>query len=649
MTNHQIFKKIDASISKNKIKWEKEDHGFYLRLISNAEILYNLFYEIYSNHDHADILFEKLIETIIINYKNRNKKLLKRDLQKLDLGHWFLSNELAGMSLYVDRFCNSLANMPDKLDYLQDLGINLIHLMPLFESPENESDGGYAVSDFRKVDKRFGTLCDLENLQEILLQRDMYLMLDIVLNHTSNQHEWAKRAMNGEKEFQDYYYMYDTREIPDRFESTMPEIFPDNAPGNFTYLESCNKWVMSVFHNYQWDLNYSNPNVFISMMDNIFFYANLGVDILRIDAPAFIWKKIGTSSQNLTEAHTLLRLIKCCVNIATPGMALLGEAIVAPREIIKYFGTHYFRAKECDFAYNATQMALQWDTLATSDTRIMLSAQSIISEKPLGTSWINYIRCHDDIGLGYTDEMITSAGFEPFQHRQFIKNYYSGNFAASFATGALFSFNPKTGDARISGTLASLCGLEKAINKSDKLQIELSIQKILMMQAVSIFIGGLPMIFYGDEVGYTNDYNYQKDGAKSFDNRWMHRPLIYWDKNNKAKDFGTIENKIYYGLKKLLAIRKELGVVSDYNNIQWLTTNNINVAGFARTSTNKNLYCLFNFRNTPSFLTWFALKEQGSFKDHLFDLWSGKNISIGPDNEYMILEPFGIYILEEKH
>ena len=649
MTNHQIFKKIDASISKNKIKWEKEDHGFYLRLISNAEILYNLFYEIYSNHDHADILFEKLIETIIINYKNRNKKLLKRDLQKLDLGHWFLSNELAGMSLYVDRFCNSLANMPDKLDYLQDLGINLIHLMPLFESPENESDGGYAVSDFRKVDKRFGTLCDLENLQEILLQRDMYLMLDIVLNHTSNQHEWAKRAMNGEKEFQDYYYMYDTREIPDRFESTMPEIFPDNAPGNFTYLESCNKWVMSVFHNYQWDLNYSNPNVFISMMDNIFFYANLGVDILRIDAPAFIWKKIGTSSQNLTEAHTLLRLIKCCVNIATPGMALLGEAIVAPREIIKYFGTHYFRAKECDFAYNATQMALQWDTLATSDTRIMLSAQSIISEKPLGTSWINYIRCHDDIGLGYTDEMITSAGFEPFQHRQFIKNYYSGNFAASFATGALFSFNPKTGDARISGTLASLCGLEKAINKSDKLQIELSIQKILMMQAVSIFIGGLPMIFYGDEVGYTNDYNYQKDGAKSFDNRWMHRPIIDWDKNNKAKDIGTIENKIFYGLKKLLAIRKELGVVSDYNNIQWLTTNNINVAGFARTSTNKNLYCLFNFRNTPSFLTWFALKEQGSFKDHLFDLWSGKNISIGPDNEYMILEPFGIYILEEKH
>lgn len=647
MKDQNLVEHIEVILSRHSIKKKTTDQDFYLRLKENILVIKKHYDHIYNQHQYEP-LFEKLIETVVKAYTDRSFLFKRKDIKKQKEGAWFLSNKLSGMSLYVDRFCGNIEKLTDKIDYLKELGINVLHLMPLFESPGEESDGGYAVSNFRKVNEKFGDIKSLIKLRSKMHEENMYLMLDIVLNHTSNQHEWAIKASAGEKEYQDYYYMYDNRNLPDQFDASMPEIFPETAPGNFTFINACGKWVMSVFHNYQWDLNYSNPNVLISMLDNIFFYANLGVDILRIDAPAFIWKQIGTNSQNLPQAHILLQLIKLCVNTATPGMALLGEAIVAPDEIIKYFGTGSFVAKECDFAYNATQMALQWDSLATTDTRIMLSGQQIISQKPFGTSWITYTRCHDDIGLGYTDEMIRSAGFTPYHHREFIKNYYSGNFHSSSSTGALFSYNPKTADARISGTLASLCGLEKALLHKDILTISLSTRKILMMQAMSIFIGGLPMLFYGDEVGYTNDYSYLVDKGKSYDNRWMHRPLIDWDKNNKKEMDGTVENIIFNGTKKLLSIRKEQVVVSDLNNIHWMKPYNIHVAGFIRSSQKKNLFCLFNFDGAESYLSWQAIRELGCTTNKLLDLWSGSTIHIGPDNEFLKLQTYGFYLLSDK-
>ena len=530
MYDYKIHQQVNAILDKHTIDINKE-HLFYARLLANLPAINLLYKEVYGNHLKSAEHFEEIISTIVSAYINRSDNLRQKDVIKLKEDGWFLSNQLVGMSLYVDRFCGDLKTLNTKLDYFKKLGVNVLHLMPLFESPEGESDGGYAVSDFRKIDKRFGTLAQLEQVQKNMHKEDMYLLIDIVLNHTSHQHEWAQKAKAGDSHYQDFYYMYNDRQVPDEFDKSMPEVFPETFPGNFTYVPECNKWVMTVFHNYQWDLNYTNTAVFVSMLDTIFFYANLGVDILRIDAPAFIWKELGTTCQNLPKAHTLLRLIKQCVQVATPGMALLGEAIVAPASIMNYFGTGMFTAKECDFAYNATQMALQWDALATGNIKTMMNAQSILLQKPVGTSWITYTRCHDDIGLGYEDYMIEQAGFNAYEHRQFLKNYYSGNYKGSDASGALFSFNPRTGDARISGTLASLCGLEKAIASKDEKAINTSVNKILLMQAMSFFIGGIPMLFYGDEVGYTNDYSYLDDSAKSYDNRWMHRPLIDWTKN----------------------------------------------------------------------------------------------------------------------
>ncbi|MEI8073329.1 MAG: alpha-amylase family glycosyl hydrolase [Bacteroidota bacterium] len=646
MYQYQLHQQISLLILEHKIDVAGKDNLFYSRFLANSSEIAELYFSLYGRHPKATEAFTALLQTITKAYAERCESLKLKDEEKEELGNWFLTNQLAGMSLYVDRFCGDLNTLSSKLDYFKKLGVNFLHLMPLFESPTGESDGGYAVSNFRKVDSRFGNLEDLQAVQQNMSNEGMYLMIDIVLNHTSFRHEWAEKAKQGDKKYQDYFYMFDDRGLPNWYEETMPEIFPEVAPGSFSYVPECNKWVMSVFHNYQWDLNYSNPDVFVMMLDTIFFYANLGVDVLRIDAPAFIWKKLGTSCQNLPEAHTLLRLIKQCVQVAAPGMALLGEAIVAPKEIMKYFGTDRFFAKECDFAYNATQMALQWDALATGDTRVMLAAQNEILQKPYGCSWITYTRCHDDIGLGYDDSMIAAAGFNAYEHRRFLKEYYSGALPNSPASGALFSVNPKTQDARISGSLASLCGLEKALRKNDLEAIETSIQKISMMQAQSFFIGGLPIIFYGDEMGYTNDYSYLKDPGKSYDNRWMHRPIIDWNREENIDHQETVESKVFHATKRMIEIRKSMMVFGDYKNLTWLTPYNIHVAGFIRSYDDQKVYCLFNYNNAASYITWYAFKNNGNKSNKLYDHWSGREYTIGSDHEYLILPPYSFCILE---
>lgn len=647
MYDYALHQKINNLLKANKITFvTKADIAFYSRLIANAATIKTLFSELYKQHHKAEILLDELFNTLAVAYKKRSIYLQNKDDVKLKEGYWFLSNQLCGMSLYVDNFCGNLLNLTDKLPYFKKLGVNFLHLMPLFESPAGASDGGYAVSNYKKVANRFGTLEDLQSLQQNMSSEQMYLMIDIVLNHTSNQHEWALKAMQGDKKYQDYFYMFDDRTMPDIFDTTMPEIFPVVAPGNFTYVPECNKWVMTVFHNYQWDLNFTNPAVFIEMLDIMLFYANLGVDVLRIDAPAFIWKQTGTTCQNLPEAHTILRLLKQCVQVVCPGMALLGEAIVAPKEIMNYFGKENFTAKECDFAYNATQMALQWDALATADTRVMLAAQQELLQKPYGTSWITYTRCHDDIGLGYDDYMIEKANFNPYEHRLFLKNFYTGNTPGSTASGALFGVNEKTQDARISGTLASLCGLENAVNNKDEIATGTAINKIILMQACSFFIGGLPMLFYGDELGYTNDYSYLNNAAKSYDNRWMHRPIIDWQKNNLVDIDGTVEQKIFSATQKIIQLRKQLPMVADHSNLKWLTPYNIHVAGFVRQQFDKNLFCFFNFSDAEVLINWKAVKETEIKQTILYDHWNKKEYALAEQEGHLKIAPYGFCLLE---
>lgn len=621
------------------------DNDFRLRLITNMSELESLFYQLYGKYPNSGTHFENLLETVVAAALKRPADMQLSDAVKTQQDGWFLSNNMVGMSLYADRFAGGLKALPEKLDYLDKLGVNLLHIMPVFESPHSESDGGYAVSNYRKVDSKFGTQEDLINLRKKMADKQMYLMLDIVFNHTSRQHAWAKAALAGDKTYQDYFYMYDNREIPDAFEKAMPEVFPEIAPGNFTYLPEINKWVLNVFHDYQWDLNFTNPKVLIEMLDVVLWMANLGVDVLRIDAPAFIWKIVGTNCQNLPEAHVLLQLVRMCVQVAAPGMALLAEAIVQPAEIMKYFGQGPYFGQECELAYNATLMALQWDALATKNVRIMRHSQPELQKKPIGATWISYTRCHDDIGLGYADSYIKQAGYQPYYHRNFLKNYYIGK-NGSPARGALFGSNPKSGDARISGSLASLCGLEYALEKKDELEIKKAIDKIVLMQAMSFFAGGLPMIFYGDEVGYTNDYSYLKDPGKSYDNRWMHRPNIDWKKNAKAFVKGAVENRVFTATAKLIAIRKAIDVFTDRSNIYWIDTGNDQVAGFVRHNENKKVVCLFNFNDAGSYVRWSALFGHDAYTHPLTDHWLDKKLKA--EGEFYIMDAYAIAVLEQE-
>jgi amylosucrase len=484
---------------------DRELRHFYSRLGANFYAIHSLFDRLYAGRPDFQDKLRELVEVLANNYVLRARELRKRDAERERDHNWFLSQNWVGMALYTNGFAGDLKGLRERLPYVQELGVNLLHLLPMLRCPQGASDGGYAVSDFRNIDERFGTLEELEELAVELRKRDVLLTLDIVLNHTSREHEWAQKARAGEAKYRDYYYVFPNREVPDMFEETMPEIFPETSPGNFTWDEELGQWVMTVFNSYQWDLNYSNPDVLIEMIDIILFWANKGVDIVRLDAVAFLWKKVGTTSQNEHEAHLILQLLKDCCQVTAPGVLFIAEAIVAPNEIAKYFGEDAIIAKECEIAYNATFMALLWDAVATKNAKLLNQGIRSLPAKLNRATWLNYVRCHDDIGLGFDDTDVRAVGYEPGPHRKFLVDYFTGAYGDSPARGRPFGRNHKTGDARISGSLASLAGLESALERGEQTEIDSAVDLILLLNGMIMSFGGIPLLYYGDEIGTLNE------------------------------------------------------------------------------------------------------------------------------------------------
>ncbi len=553
------------------------------RMKSVQDEMYQLFYTLYGDRPGFNESYSQLQDLLAVSLKERPQRLKALDQQRSKDKDWLLSEKWVGMALYVDRYNKDLLGLLDKVDYLKELGINLVHIMPIMESPEGKSDGGYAIKDYLKVDDKYGTNEDLDLVINTFHDNGISIIMDLVINHTSDEHEWARRAKQGRTFYQELYLMYDNEIIPKRYEECMPEIFPESSPGNFVYDPALGKWIFSTFHSYQWDLNYKNPMVFINMLGNLLDLLNMGVDIVRLDAPAFIWKELGTNCQNLPAVHTILQLFKLCTRVVAPGTALLSEAIVEPREILKYFGGN---KQECDIAYNALFMDLLWDIVSTQNNKLLLASLGNILGKPQGTTWLNYVRCHDDIGLGYEDEPIYRAGYTPFDHRQFILKYLTGNYTGSFAKGAYYMYDPKTKDARVSGSLASLAGLEKGIQEEKEHEIELAIRRIVLLHSLIFSIGGMPMLYYGDEWGMLNDYSYRDDPQKSSDNRWMHRPVIDWEQAARYREEGTIENRIFSQLQQLIRIRQASPEFADHNNLKLIDLKNPQLFGFVRSYQN---------------------------------------------------------------
>ncbi len=605
---------------------------FLTRLGANFYGIHALFDTLYGEHPGAEDCRVRLVDTMARAYLARAPELRGLDLVRERDPDWFLSQTWVAMALYTDGFAGDLAGMPERLPYLQDLGVDIVHLMPMLQCPPGASDGGYAVSDFRAIDERFGTLDDLHEVAAELRKRDMLLVLDVVLNHTSREHEWARAAREGSERHRAFYFTYPNREIPDAYEETMPEVFPEVAPGNFTWDDELDRWVMTVFHGYQWDLDYSNPEVFVEMLDIVLTWANHGADILRLDAVAFLWKKIGTRCQNEREAHLILQLMKDCCQVSAPGVLFIAEAIVAPVEVIRYFGEDAVVAKECEIAYNATLMALLWDGVATRNARLLRAGLTNLPDKLPGATWLNYVRCHDDIGLGFSDADAHAAGYDPTAHRSFLINYFTGVFEGTPARGEPFGRNDKTGDARISGSLASLAGLESALESEDPERIDDAIRTIVLLHSIILSFGGIPLLYYGDEIGTLNDVSYLQDIGKANDSRWLHRPTIDWAKAERRHERDTIEARIFQQLKHLIAIRKRTPAFADDNDRTLVDVDNEHLFVYLRVPNQRAhapVCVVANFDTDPQPLDHGALARAGVHeRRELTDLVTGESLSV---------------------
>ena len=556
---------------------------FYVRLGANFYAIHSLFSQLYGEREDFLPQLEALVDRLARAYLEREDELRRVDMDREENHTWFLSQELVAMALYCEGFAGDLEGLESRLGYLAELGVNTVHVMPILVGPQGARDGGYAVSDFRRIEPRVGTAEDVRRLARTMRERGMLLTLDVVVNHTSDEHEWARRARAGEADYRDFYYMFADREVPDLYEQTMPEIFPETAPGNFSFDEASGSWVMTVFNRYQWDLNYTNPRVLIEMIDVILYWANHGVDIVRLDAVAFLWKRLGTTCQNLREAHLILQLMKDCCQVVAPGVLFIAEAIVAPVEIIRYFGEDAVIAKECEIAYNATFMALLWDGIATGNARLLGGGIRSLPNKLDRATWLNYVRCHDDIGLGFDDADIAAAGYDPRAHRRFLVAWLTGAFPGSPARGEPFGVNERTGDARISGTLASLAGLEAALVGGDEAAVDLAVDRIVLLHAMILSYGGIPMLYYGDEVGTVNDPSFRDDPVRAGDSRWLHRPTIDWQRMERRHERGTLEHRLFSSLQKLIAIRKAVPPFADFNNRELVDLEDPHLFAFLRT------------------------------------------------------------------
>lgn len=581
---------------------------FDARLARHKDELQWLYCELYEG---GQPWFDQLCRDLKNIALDRKESLRCQDRKREADPNWYKSNDILGMMMYVDCFAGNLQGVREKLDYVEECGVNYLHLMPLLESPEGRSDGGYAVSNFRRVQPELGTMEDLEQLADECRERGISLCLDFVMNHTSEDHEWARRARAGEREYMNRYYFYDNYDVPEEFEKTVPQVFPTTAPGNFTWLPDMNKFVMTTFYPYQWDLNYWNPVVLNEMIYNMLNLTNKGIDVIRIDAVPYIWKQLGTSCRNLPQVHTIVRMMRMICEIVCPGVLLLGEVVMEPEKVVPYFGT--VEKPECHMLYNVTTMASTWHTVATGDARLLRRQMDIVNGLPKDYVFLNYLRCHDDIGWGLDYPWLSQFGIQEVPHKRFLSDFFTGKFPDSFARGELYNDDPASGDARQCGTTASLCGIEKAAYERDEAALDRAVRFDLTLHAYMLTQSGIPVIYSGDEIGQENDYTYHEDPKKWEDSRYLHRGAFRWDKAELRHTPGTIQEKIFDGLRTLEKIRGSHPVFDADAACRTVDTWDDSILGLIKEKDGEKLVALFNFSRYDK-VAW-VNEEDGMYRN----------------------------------
>jgi amylosucrase len=615
-----------------------DDDIFALRLNRSDADLWGMTDRLYGSHPGYPKFRAALLKAMRAAWADRPAALRRLDLQRDLEPDWFQRPHMAGYVLYIDRFAGTLAGVLDKLDYLQDLGITYVHLMPCLKPRRGDSDGGYSVMDYRAINPAFGSMADFEVLATALRDRGMSLCVDLVLNHTAKEHAWARRAAKGDPRYQDCYLMFDDDTLPRQYGQTLVEVFPDTAPGNFTHYPAFGKWVWTTFNEHQWDLNWANPQVFLEIAEIMFFLANRGVDVLRLDAVAFMWKRMGTRCQSEPEVHMILRALRAACRVVCPAVIHLEEAIVAPAEMLPYLGRGEHDGKEGNLAYHNSLMVQFWSALATRDTGLMTHVlASHFPPRVTNATYATYIRCHDDIGWAVTDEDAAAVGISGPAHRAFLSEFYEGRFPGSFAEGALFQVNPVTGDKRISGSFASLAGLERAMQAGDAAGVETAVQRILMGHALIASYGGIPLIYMGDELALLNDHGYLARPDHAHDSRWIHRPRMDWGAAEQREAADTPAGRVFRGTRHILARRREVAALHGACPVEVLHPGVAGGFAFRRVAPTGPAVCLFNFADG-----WQGVGEGWARAQGVRQMWDAlSEAGVVPQDGVIALPPQG--------
>ncbi|MFC5380295.1 alpha-amylase family protein [Aquipuribacter nitratireducens] len=577
----------------------------------------------------------------------RRPVLRQHDQRRLLRPDWFQREDVLGYAAYTERFAGDLDGVRRRIGYLEELGVTYLHLLPLLEPRPGDNDGGYAVADYRRVRADLGTNDDLARLADTLHEHGISLCVDLVLNHVAYEHEWARRARAGEERYRRYFRVFPDRKEPDAYEQTLPEVFPDFAPGNFTWDDDLDGWVWTTFNSWQWDVDWSNPDVFVEYLEIVCHLANLGVDVLRLDAIAFLWKRLGTTCQNEPEVHALTQALRAALRVVAPAVALKAEAIVGPRDLVPYLGTGRHHGKVSDLAYHNSLMVQVWSMLASRDVRLTVHALRQFPPVPSTTAWITYVRCHDDIGWAVDDGDAAAVGLSGYAHRAFLADYYTGGFPGSFGRGLTFQHNPETGDRRTSGTAASLLGVDAALEQPegpDRLRaLDGAVARLLLAHAVVIGFGGVPVIWSGDELGLRDDPVWFDEPGHGGDNRWAHRPRIPWEPNALGEhaadrhDPTSVAGRVFGGLAALARARAGLPQLHAAVPSEALDPVHDGVLAIVRRHPVGSLLALYNVTEHAADVPGWLLHAHGlaAARDHV----AGRDVDVAA-HEVLTLPPY---------
>lgn len=597
---------------------------FKSRWAARENELLSLWESLYRNKNLEDLF------ALFQNKAQERKPSLKAlDAERTVRPLWYLKSEMTGQMLYVDKFNKTFSGLEKKLPYLSSLEVRYLHLMPCMKMPPTNNDGGYAVEDFTSFDPRLGSTESFVSLADACRKKQISLCLDFVLNHCADTHPWALKAKDGEQAFKERFFITKDKAVVDAYEATTSEVFPQQAPGNFTYLQETQEYVMTTFNHFQWDLNYANSEVLLSMLDSMLCLANYGVEVFRLDAIPYIWKQWGTNNRNLPEVHALLRIFRLALEIVAPLCIIKGEVVMAPREVAPYFGTE--KAPECHLLYNVSLMVQMWNSLATRDTRLLQkSLVELPTDIPSSACWVNYLRCHDDIGWGIEDEHLYELGFSPYEHKQFLIAFYLGTFPGSFSRGELYEYNEKNKDARNCGTSASLCGLEKALDEKDCYQEELALKRLALAHVFIYLTKGVSVLYSGDEIASLNDYTYRNDPILAKDSRNLHRSVFDWDKKDDSSVF------LFTKLQKMILYRSQEADFRSDTREEVIPSNDVSVFALKRGSEHLVLCNFSEYQKS-------VLLHNSAFGTYR-EVFAGRKLVLGHDP--FILGPYQYLLLK---